>query len=167
MCKINGHEFNGYVDTGCQVVAIRESEARQLNLVWDEASQMYVTGYAGGRARTLGTATAVVEVDLIKADTPIVVVPDELQKMAVLIGQPFINRANVVLVVKNGQLRLFDSSLAQLPEIDKLPTPEKVKLVAKENVSVAPNHIGVVRCVHDSKYKGDLFIELRKNDGAL
>ncbi|KAJ8966104.1 hypothetical protein NQ314_003741 [Rhamnusium bicolor] len=35
MCKINGHEFNGYVDTGCQVVAIRESEARQLNLVWD------------------------------------------------------------------------------------------------------------------------------------
>lgn len=109
MCKVNGYVVNGYIDY--QVVAIREREAQQLNLSGDVNQWIYVNGYGGGKVQTLCTVSAILEVDLVKAEVSLVVVLNELQTLAIVIGQPFISKANVVLVLKNGQLRLYESEM--------------------------------------------------------
>ncbi|KAJ8935219.1 hypothetical protein NQ318_012535 [Aromia moschata] len=64
---------------------------------------------------------------------PALIVADDIQDVSVMIGQPFINQTNVVLVVKDDQIRLFSSDILDLPQVDQLP-PTKIKMMVTKDI---------------------------------
>ena len=62
-----------------------------------------IVGYGGGRTQVLGETTIQLEVDLAKAEVQAYVVVDRHQETHVMIGQSFLNKANVALVVKTAK----------------------------------------------------------------
>lgn len=106
-CKINGQDSRAYIDTGCSVVTIRNSEVTRLELPFTKI----VRGYGGGSVPVLGKVRASLSVDLVEAEVTMLVVTDSAQSVPVLIGQTFLNGANVTVVMKEGRLRLFNSAM--------------------------------------------------------
>ena len=52
----------------------------------------------------------VVTVDLASVKVEALVVPDHVQNVAIIVGQPFINNENVTVVIRNNQVRLFNKN---------------------------------------------------------
>jgi hypothetical protein len=92
-----------------------------------------------GRKVWLTTLT----VDLITADVEVYIVDNEVQAVPILVGQSFLNRANVTMVLRDNQIRLFEKHLAVLPDVDALP-PRKLALCAKDAVVIPPRTIGFI-----------------------
>ncbi|VEN53548.1 unnamed protein product [Callosobruchus maculatus] len=159
LCKVNNFLCEGMVDTGCAVVTLRQRDAKRFGLKWYNCN-IQINGYAGGKAKAIGKTVISMEVDLVKANVEALIVPDELQDVSVIIGQPFINQANVALVIKDDQIRIFNSDILQLPEIDKLP-PSKIKMIVSHDVTIPPNHIGHIQFTTDQEFNGDLFVDFQ------
>lgn len=119
---------------------------------------MVLRGYGGGAVRTVGKAEVILQVDLIEAKVDVLVVDDEVQAVPVLIGQTFINKAGVTLVVMENKLRLFREDWAKLPELEQLP-PSKLNLWTKEAVVLPSNTIGFLEVAGPEDFEGDVFIE--------
>jgi hypothetical protein len=81
----------------------------------------YIRGYAGGSTRARGVTDVTLTVDLVTADVTVFVVADEVQSVPIIIGQSFLNRASVTMVLRDNHVRLFENHLAALPDIDDLP----------------------------------------------
>lgn len=155
-CKVNGLICSGLIDTGCAAVTLRYTEAKQCGVQW-EPCNVLINGYAGGQSKAIGQCSIKLEVDLADAIVSALIVPDELQEVAVMIGQPFINKTNVVLVVKGDQIRLFSSQMLDLPEVDQLP-PSKIKMSVSEDVVIPPNNIGHVKFSTASDYNMVIYL---------
>lgn len=155
-CKVDGIETEGYVDTGCSIVAIRLSDAKRLHLKWTKC-QIIITGYGGGAAKALGKTTISLEVDLVKIRVDALIVGDNLQQVPVMIGQTFLNKGNVTLVLQDNKMRIFDSHLVNLPQMDDV-LPEKITLCAEADVTIPPNFIGRVSVVCREEYNGEVYV---------
>lgn len=57
-------------------------------------------------------------VDLAEATIEAHVVPDDVQEVPVIVGQPFTDQRDIVVVQQGGELRLFNTGTAKLPEIE-------------------------------------------------
>nr|CAH7731186.1 unnamed protein product [Callosobruchus chinensis] len=158
-CKINNFLCERIIDTGCAVITLRQRNAKRFGLNWDNCN-IQINGYAGGKAKAIGKTVISMEVDLVEANVEVLVVPDELQDVSVIIGQPFINQANVALVIKDDQIRIFNSDIRQLPEIDQLP-PSKIKMIVSHDVTIPPNHIGHIQFITDQEFNRDLFVDFQ------
>nr|CAI5858783.1 unnamed protein product [Callosobruchus analis] len=110
-CSINGHLLKGFIDSGYEIVTIRESDAKLAGLSWVD-SQVCLNGYGGGRS--------------------------------------VLSNSEAITVVKNGSARLFSTKIADMPEIDELPT--KITLKNKQKVEIPPHHIGFVTCSTSDKF---------------
>jgi hypothetical protein len=97
-------------------------------------------------------------VDLITAEVEAVVVEDSIQSIPIIVGQSFLNRANVTLVLRNNQIPLFEKHLAELPEIDELP-PLKIALWAKDTTILTPHTIGFIAVSGSRDYTEEIYIE--------
>jgi hypothetical protein len=126
-----------YIDTGCSIVTTRQTVAEELRLTIHPTS-LDIGGYAGGTTRARGTVYITLTVDLITAE-----VEDSIQSIPRIVGQSFLNRANVTLVQRNNQIRLFEKHLAELPEMDELP-PRKIALWAKDTAIMPPRTIAFI-----------------------
>jgi hypothetical protein len=107
------------------------------------------------RPRARGTVNITLTVDLITAEVEAVVVEDSIQLIPIIVGQSFLNSANVTLVLRNNQIRLFEKHLAVLPEIDELP-PRKIALWAKDTVIIPPRTIGFIAVSGSRDYTGEV-----------
>nr|CAI5829109.1 unnamed protein product [Callosobruchus analis] len=157
-CHINGTELRGFVDAGCEVVIIRHSDAKTVGLKWNE-SEICLKGYGGSTTNVLGVSHADLEVDLLKTDVDIFIVPDHIQNVPVLIGTSLLNKENAITVVQKGT---FSSELAELPQIEDLSS-KKVKLVVKSGTEIPPNYVDTVCCTSNEDVSGDIFIDLTKS----
>lgn len=98
--------------------------------------------------------------DLAEASVIAHIIPDDVQDVPVIVGQPFADQPNVVVVQRIGELRLFEKRTAELPEVDQLP-PRKVELWAEKACVIPPGEIADIKViVKDFDYKGDIFIDL-------
>ncbi|KAJ8937624.1 hypothetical protein NQ318_003741 [Aromia moschata] len=147
----------GYVDTGCGLVTIRQSDAESLQLMY-VSSKKILRGYGGSVIPVLGEANAVLEVDLIQASVEVVVVSDSVQSVPLMIGQTFINQSDVTVVIKDNRLRLFKSCLAALPEIEQL-SPRKIPLWSKDAVVIPPNTIGFIEVYGPDDCNGEVYVD--------
>ncbi|KAJ8977813.1 hypothetical protein NQ317_000070 [Molorchus minor] len=124
--NVNGFLCTGLIDTGCATVTLRYTDAKRFGVKWQE-SNVQRHGYAGGRSKALDSATSISKLIWFRRMyQQFLIVADEIQDVSLMIGQPFINQANVVLVVKGDQIRIFSSDILDLPEVDHLP-PTKIK----------------------------------------
>ncbi|KAJ8961132.1 hypothetical protein NQ318_008812 [Aromia moschata] len=85
-------------------------------------------------------------------------VPDSVQSVPIIIGQPFLNRAGVTMVMRDGKIRLFERHLAALPDIDNLPSP-RVTVYSKDDCVIPANTVGYIEVCCPDHVIGDVFIE--------
>ena len=113
---INVTTFRAYIDGENECVSLRKKNA-------GKAASTAADGDSASRVRRrygppCGITAATLRIDLV------VVQRSSTTCTTCIGGQPFLNWLDVTTVRKNGYLRLFDNSLATLPDIDKLP-PQK------------------------------------------
>ncbi|VEN56651.1 unnamed protein product [Callosobruchus maculatus] len=159
-CSINGHLLKGFIDSGCEIVTIREADAKLAGLSWVD-SEVCLNGYGGGTSKVLGISKVNLKVDLFDSNFSVYVVPDHLQTMAILIGRSILSNPEAITVVKNGSARLFSTKIADMPEIDELPT--KITFRTKQKVEIPTNHIGFVTCSTSDDFDGDVLIHKRQS----
>ncbi|KAJ8953163.1 hypothetical protein NQ318_017191 [Aromia moschata] len=144
-------------DTGCSVITISQTVALNLHLTQHPSSQP-ISGYAGGITRAIGETTINLTVDLITSQVTALVVLDSVQSVPIIIGQPFLNRAGVTMVMRDGKIRLFERHLAALPDIDNLPSP-RVTVYSKDDCVIPANTVGYIGVCCPDHVIGDVFIE--------
>ncbi|KAK9692778.1 hypothetical protein QE152_g34923 [Popillia japonica] len=166
---INGKPIQAYVDQGSKCVLLRRSEAERLNLKYQAIQQNFIIrGYGSGEVKPLGKLEAYVEVDEAKAVTEMFVLPDQVQQIPLLIGQPFTEQRHVTIIRRRNTLRLFNAPMTNKDEEDgddlramNIPNLPKatVSLWPKYSVVIPPNHVGFVTLTTDSEITNDLFVE--------
>ncbi|KAJ8912698.1 hypothetical protein NQ315_012252 [Exocentrus adspersus] len=155
-CVINGKSLRGYVDSGCAAVTIRETIATELNLLRKQTS-VRLYGYAGGSVLVTSKVTLNLEVDLAKSQVVALVVPDHVQEVPVIIGQPFINDETVTVVVRGNQIRLFQ--VQQNMGINEAPL-KKINLYTHESFIIPSNHVGHIS-VYGAEHLSDAYVDLQ------
>lgn len=156
-CVIQGVAFRGYVDSGCSAVTIRASDVIKLGLK-PEQTQVRLSGFGGGIVNVNSKVEIDLTVDLANANVTALIIPDEYQKVSLIIGQPFINHINVILVVRDTQVRLFNKNCFDFPQLESLPN-KKVTLWAKETTVIPPNHIGHVSIYSNADFE-EVYVDL-------
>ncbi|KAK9722232.1 hypothetical protein QE152_g19786 [Popillia japonica] len=96
------------------------------------------------------------------------VVPDQVQQIPLLIGQPFTEQRHVTIIRRRKTLRLFNEPMTNKDEEDgddwgakNIPNLPKatVSLWAKYSVVIPQNHVGFVTLIIDSEIPNDLLVE--------
>lgn len=154
---INGKTIKGYVDFGSGCVAIRKSEAEDRGLTIAHKRKI-IRGYGNGRVETLGSTTFTLKVDEAEVDVEADVVPDNIQTIPILIGQPFTESPRVIVFKNSKYLRIQNVS----PEADvakSRKTLDTATLWVKEATVIPPNYLGhvAVECAED--FTGDIYIQ--------
>ncbi|KAG5877690.1 hypothetical protein JTB14_003844 [Gonioctena quinquepunctata] len=108
-CVINEEPLRGYVDSGCAAVTLRDFDFKRLKLR-GEPTLANLRGYGGGSVCVDTKVSIHLEVDLASATVEALVVPDIVQDVSVIVGQPFVNNENVMVVVHGNQIRLLIQS---------------------------------------------------------
>lgn len=121
MIVINGEAFRGYVDSGYEAVTIKKLDVEKLRLVCVPVSTC-LYGYAGGTVFVYSKVTIALEVDLASAIVKALVIPDNAQNILIIVGQPFVNNENIMVVLHSNQIRLFNKNNDLLSTVNKLPT---------------------------------------------
>ncbi|XP_026673594.1 uncharacterized protein LOC113464961 [Ceratina calcarata] len=94
--RANGQPLRAYVDLGSEVVTLCTTDADRLELVVRPTTGA-LRGYGGAIVHPYGTAKMTLKVDLVEAEVDVHVVPDYLQDVPMIIGQPFTDQRNVVV----------------------------------------------------------------------
>ncbi|KAJ8911033.1 hypothetical protein NQ315_017399 [Exocentrus adspersus] len=162
-CVINGSPLRGYVDSGCGAVTIKASDAEKLCLQ-RELTMARLVGYGGGSVFVNAKTSINLTVDLVTVNVVALIVPDHVQSVSVIIGQPFINHDQVIVFIHGHQIRLFsaDTDNIVLPNIAQLPS-KKVSLCAKETTVIPACHMGHIS-VYSNDYSNDVYVDLQSRN---
>lgn len=155
-------------------MTLQESDAISLEFTYDKLLHPFtVSGYGSGQTTPLGHARAVLTVDRTTADVDVYIVPDDVQVIPLLIGQPFTEQSHVKIIRRKDTLRIFkereesgeeDGTLRniQIPDL----APRRVSLWAKEAAVIPPNYVGFLTLYTSDESKGDIFVD-RQHCGRL
>lgn len=160
-CVINGEPMRGYVDSGCGAVTIRQSDVHKLGLKCEPASA-WLRGFAGGTVHVSFKVNVYLIVDLATANVEALVVPDSVQNVPVIVGQPFVNNDNILVVIHGTQVRLFNKNEPIMSHINEL-LPKKIKLFARETSIIPSHHIGHIAVFSDENV-GEIYIDLQNRN---
>ena len=94
---INGVAAKAYVDLGAECVTLRKSDAIQMDITSHPTNDV-LRGYGGAIIRPCGISKIMLKVDLVEAEVNSYIVPDEVQGISVIVGQPFTDLPGVVLI---------------------------------------------------------------------
>ncbi|KAL1488532.1 hypothetical protein ABEB36_014996 [Hypothenemus hampei] len=140
-CVINGIALRGYLH--------------------QEKVDVRLGGFGGGIVCVNSKVELDLTVDLARAKVTAFVVPDIHQQVSLIIGQPFINHKDVIMVVKDSHVRLFNKSDYNVSEMEDLPS-KKVVLRVKETTVIPAYHIGHVSIYGDINIEQDIFVDLQQ-----
>lgn len=116
----------------------------------------WLQGYAGRNIYVDSKVKINLGVDLATLEVEAFVVPDNIQNVWIIVGQPFINNENVAMIIPGYQVRLCNKNEYPSLDIDHLPI-HKVNIYAKETTVIPSYHIPVY-C--DEKVH-DVFVDLQ------
>lgn len=155
---MEGTSLQAYIDSGSQCVTLREEDAGRMQLEL-RPTDAILRGYGGGAVNPCGVARANLKVDLAEGEVDVHIVPDHMQAVPLIVGQPFLDLPGVTTVLRDGQMRLFDRTMAELPEVEGLPS-QKLALWATETTIIPPQQAADVKVSLRDDYVGDLYVEL-------
>uniref|UniRef100_A0A1Y1KQJ6 Reverse transcriptase domain-containing protein n=1 Tax=Photinus pyralis TaxID=7054 RepID=A0A1Y1KQJ6_PHOPY len=81
-----------------------------------------------------------------------------MQQVPVIVGQTFLNRTDVTLLLRDHQTRLFENHLAALPDVASLP-PRKLPLWSKNAAVIPPNTIDLIEIANQEHHEGEVYVE--------
>lgn len=139
------------MDFGSSCNLIRVSDCKSLNLPLDKNSDVIIKGYGSNSVRALGKTRIKIRIDNVERTMDFVVVPDHLQDVPILVGQPFTESPG--LMVRK------DSQKLEFKEHTTPSQKSKIELWLKEYVVIPPNHVGNLPIFSKQSFEGDLLIE--------
>lgn len=102
-CWVNGHLVKGYVDSGSNFITLKESYAKEMRLRIKH-TKVILTGFGGATVKPIGSSEAKVKVGLVERNVSLMVVPDNAQEMALIIGRPLMFRNDVCVIFEKGNV---------------------------------------------------------------
>ncbi|KAJ8913124.1 hypothetical protein NQ315_006042 [Exocentrus adspersus] len=134
-CLVNGMKTRAYVDTGCGSVLIKEEAAQTLGLKYSPSTTV-ITGYGGATVSAIGEVEIDLTLDHARANVKALVTPNYVQDVPVMVGQPFLNSAEVVVLIVGGKVRIVapDDDLNDVLDLKA----RKIPLWARKNVVIPP-----------------------------
>lgn len=154
-CCINSNPTRAYIDSGCGAVLIRQTNAIDMNLKISP-STMTIVGYGGTEVAVLGETEVSVKIDLAEGNVRALVVPDSAQEVPVMIGQTFLNRSDVVMIISGETVRILPSE-ADLSKVFDLPA-RKIPLWAKSRTIIPPRTSALVAITSRGTVFGDVYV---------
>ncbi|GJQ73131.1 hypothetical protein Trydic_g1759 [Trypoxylus dichotomus] len=80
-----------------------------------------IHGFGTASVETIGSFEAIDKVDQASTTTNILVIPDNYQKVSLIIGQPFTEQAHIIMARKGNDLRLFEDTGDDALKMPALP----------------------------------------------
>ncbi|XP_046407908.1 uncharacterized protein LOC124172512 [Ischnura elegans] len=111
--KIDGKTVAGFVDLGSDCVTLTESAAESLGMTYlRNGVPKVLKGFGRGVCRPSGTKETLLEIDGIKIDVEILIVPDEAQEEDLIIGRSALDRDGITIVKTTGKLEITSDGSA-------------------------------------------------------
>lgn len=149
---VNGAPIQCFIDFGSAVTMLSATAARAMLPRWDvDDSLPSLRGFGEAVVKPLGKATIDLRVDEAQASVIALVVPDEVMRVSLLVGQSFTEQPHIIVEKDNVNLRLATAVHYDVENVQSL-----VKLYCCTNVVV--DGITVVDVYTDDNYTGDLYI---------
>lgn len=134
---LNDTPAEAFLDFGSSCNTIKQSYCQKQNLAFTANDEIVIKGYGDALTLPIGIVTAKLMVDGIDMTTNFYVVPDNVQEFDVLVGQPFTEAADVVVIKTASQLSFFKREMAlELAELCE--DTGKVQLHPQEDVTLEP-----------------------------
>ena len=139
---VNQQPLSGYMDTGSCVNTIRKCVAEKWSEFWQPCTYQ-LTAFGGSVIQSIAKMNVQMEVDVAKASVEIVIVPDLCQRVDVIIGQPFLNQANVNVMISGGEVRIFNKDLAELTQLEAEPQL-KIPIMVQDATTIPGKHFALL-----------------------
>ncbi|KAI5651408.1 hypothetical protein NE865_00652 [Phthorimaea operculella] len=134
---VNGVSSNGYIDFGSTCNTMRQSFREMQNLELMPNDNTVIKGYGDGLTIPLGIVSTSLVIDGVEKVNKLYVVPDDLQEVDVLIGQPFTESPNLVIVKTSTELNMYEDEMAiQVTELCE--SFDKIRLYPQNDTKLTP-----------------------------
>lgn len=157
-CKINNIPTRGYIDTGSAAVTINEQLVSDLNLDLVSPSKITINGFGGGSITVIGKTSVTLDVNDVSVEVEVLVVPDKLQQIPVLIGQPFINHPKVAMLIQEDRIHIMSSCSAALPQVCKELLCKTTAWAAEATV-IPPGFVGFISIKTTPEDVEEIYVE--------
>ncbi|GLV46808.1 hypothetical protein CBL_20954 [Carabus blaptoides fortunei] len=114
-------EKRAYMNFGSSCITITRNKVEQLALKINTDKHQDLQGYGNGIVKTLGVINVSLCVNKIVIDTETIVVPDQVQTVPVIIGQPFTQHPRVIIIKDYKNLHIMEREI-DLPELNETKT---------------------------------------------
>ena len=107
--KLNGHVMDCFIDFGSQCTMLKESIARTLVNEWSVTDLPTLKGFGDSIVSCLGKCKVTIEIDSVQASLEVLIVPDQLLRVPLLLGQTFTEQDHVLVYKNKDSLRLLSN----------------------------------------------------------
>ncbi|XP_076390250.1 uncharacterized protein LOC143264943 [Megachile rotundata] len=146
---VNGTQVQCYVDMGSSVVTLRQDVARELGFTYYETVLRSLIGYDQGRVQPVGIMTAEVSLDGVAVKTEVHIVPSGSQVVALLVGHPYTEHPNVVVINKAGELKILAREDHGIPKIEATKS-QRATLCASTKQVIPDLYLGHITVFTDT-----------------
>ncbi|XP_076299604.1 uncharacterized protein LOC143218356 [Lasioglossum baleicum] len=149
---ISGRSVKCYVDLGSSVTALRQDIAHELGITYHETTLNSFVGYGEGRVQPLGVFTANISIDGVEVKSEIHVVPSKSQAVPLLVGHPYTEHPDVIILSRAGELQISKTDDNPLQTVPYSVT--KTTLRASGTYVIPDNYLGHIIVAGDLPDQG-------------
>ncbi|XP_063366335.1 uncharacterized protein LOC134654795 [Cydia amplana] len=131
---------------------MRETNARNLLMDWDLSDLPLLKGFGNSLVKPLGRKAVTLEIDNVRGEVKILIVPDQYLLAPILVGQTFTEQPHVMAFKTNDELIFL-----QKPEI--VGENEKLQLFIQDNIAILPRSTSPMDVKVEGDYSGGLFVQ--------
>lgn len=150
---VNDITLRGYIDLGSKCTLMRRSSAELICNEWDTKNLPTLQGFGNSAVEPLGRITVMLGIGTVKAETEVLVVSDQYLRTAILVGQSFTEKPNVILLKTESELLFITTP-------DLSDNDSKVTLCADKDEIVLPKMTVPVNVIANDKYTGGLYVQI-------
>ncbi|CAH2088533.1 unnamed protein product [Euphydryas editha] len=143
--------MDSFVDLGSECSMIKRSQLPKLGTIRINIDDLPVLrGFGNSVVHSLGKINAEVEIDGVKANLELLVVPDDVMEVSLMIGQTFTEQHHV-MIQKTGEH--FDILYNSFDDITK---SNKIRIINRKCSEITS--LSILEVYTEPQYKGELYI---------
>lgn len=135
--EIDGKVMIGFVDIGSDVVTLRKDVADKNKIRYVQTNTDILKGFGNGSCNAVGKRNLLLKVDDVSLETEVIIVPEEAQEDAVILGKSALDQPGIVMVKELGKL-----TITRKEEIPQTEEPKIVRVKKLEPLRVEDIRIG-------------------------
>lgn len=152
---LNGVSMTAYIDTGAQSNVISLNAARKLNCVINPTNKI-LKGFTGQHIPAMGEVDFTLCIDGLCIESDAIITHCEMGRIEVLVGQPVLNRDDVVFTVKGDEVLVSAREEIMIDQIEVEGCNDKVNILCGKSVTLSPNEAAFVEVTIDTSVDGSI-----------